>query len=144
MPQLEFGHQLNYRPLLVETGGRKELTIPPPVIEVTFLHSGLTTSDFAIIDSGSTFSLFSREIADELGIAVLQGRTQKLTTLGGPILVYGHEVTIKIVPNFQYKTEILFSEYPIPRNLLGHNGFLNQMAIALRSKFGLIYLNPEA
>lgn len=144
MPQLEFGHQLNYRPLLVETGGRKELTIPLPVIEVTFLHSGLTTSDFAIIDSGSTFSLFSREIADELGIAVLQGRTQKLTTLGGPILVYGHEVTIEIVPNFQYKTEILFSEYPIPRNLLGHNGFLNQMAIALRSKFGLIYLNPEA
>jgi hypothetical protein len=144
MPQLEFGHQLNYRPLLVETGGRKELTIPLPVIEVTFLHNDLTASDFAIIDSGSIFSLFSREIADELGIEVLQGRTQKLTTLGGPILAYSHQVTIEIVPNFQSKTEILFSEYPIPRNLLGHHGFLNQMAVALRSKFGLIYLNPES
>jgi hypothetical protein len=58
MSQLEFGHQLNYRPLLVETGGRKELTIPLPVIEVTFLHNGLTASDFAIIDSGSTFLYF--------------------------------------------------------------------------------------
>jgi hypothetical protein len=57
MPQLEFSHQFNYRPLLVETGGRKELTIPLPVIEATFLHNGLMTSDFAIIDSRSTFSL---------------------------------------------------------------------------------------
>jgi len=143
MPQLEFKNQLHYRPLLVETGGNKELTIPLPVIEVTFLQNDLTASDFAVIDSGSTFSLFSRGIADELEIAVLQGRLQKLTTLGGPILAYGHEVTIEIFPNFQYKTEILFSEYPIPRNLLGHHGFLNQMTVALRSKFGLIYLTPE-
>ena len=144
MPQLEFGHQFNYRPLLVESGGRKELTIALPVIEVKFFRHDLTATDFAIIDSGSTFSLFSREIADELGIDVLQGRAQKLTTLGGPMLAYGHEVTIEIIPSFQYKTEILFSEYPLPRNLLGHHGFFNQIVVALRSKVGLIYLNPEA
>jgi predicted aspartyl protease len=143
MPQFEFQHQFNYRPLLVETGGRKELTIPLPVIEVGIVYNGLTTTDFAIIDSGSTFSLFSREIADELGIAVLKGRVQKLTTLGGPIIAYGHEVVVEIIPSFQYQTEILFSEYPIPRNLLGHQGFLSQIAIALRSKLGLIYLHPE-
>lgn len=144
MPQLEFDHQFNFRPLLIESGGRKELTIALPVLEVTFWHRDLTASDFAIVDSGSTFSLFSREIADELGIEVLQGRPQKLTTLGGPMLAYGHEVTIAIIPSVQSKTEILFSEYPLPRNLLGHHGFFNQMAVALRSKLGLIYLNPEA
>jgi len=60
------------------------------------------------------------------------------------MLAYGHEVTIEIIPSFQYKTEILFSEYPLPRNLLGHHGFFNQIVVALRSKVGLIYLNPEA
>jgi hypothetical protein len=50
---------------------------------------------------------------------------------------------IEVVPNLHYKAEVLFSEYPIPRNLLGHNGFLDHAAAALRSKFGLIYLNAE-
>lgn len=59
------------------------------------------------------------------------------------MLAYGHEIKIEIAPNLHYKTEVLFTEYPIPRNLLGHNGFLDQVAVALRSKYGLIYLNPE-
>ncbi|MGH7456146.1 MAG: hypothetical protein ACRENG_32630 [bacterium] len=42
------------------------------------------------------------------------------------MLAYGHEVAIEIVPSFQYKMEILFSEYPLPRNLLGHLGFLTK------------------
>lgn len=143
MPQLEFHHQFNYRSLLVETASRKELTIPLPVIEIKFFYNNVGTSDFAVIDSGATFSLITREIADELGIEVLQGRVQKLATLGGSLLAYGHEVEMEFIPNFRYKAEVLFSEYPISRNLLGHQGFLNQVAVALRSKFGLIYLNPE-
>jgi hypothetical protein len=61
MPQFEFQHQFNYRPLLVETGGRKELTIPLPVIEVGIVYNGLTTTDFAIIDFGiNLLIIFSR------------------------------------------------------------------------------------
>ncbi len=40
-------------------------------------------------------------------------------------------------------TAVLFTEFPVPRNLLGHNGFLDHVAVALRSKYGLIYLQPE-
>lgn len=46
-------------------------------------------------------------------------------------------------PYFRYHTEVLFAEYPIPRNLFGHIGFFNHLSVALRSRFGLIYLNPD-
>jgi len=143
MPLFEFEYQFNYRPLFLETGSQKFLTPLLPVIEVTLSHEEVMTTDLALIDSGSTFSIFTREIADELGIEVIQGRVQRLTTLGGSLLAYGHEIKIEITPTLRYKTEVLFTEYPIPRNLLGHNGFFDHAAIALRSKFGLIYLNPE-
>jgi hypothetical protein len=143
MPQFAFEYQFSYRPFVLETGSQKTLTPPLPVIETALSYHGLTRTALALIDSGSTFSLFSREIADGLEITVLQGRVQKLSTLGGPLIAYGHEVEIEIMPDFHYQAEVLFSEYPIPRNLLGHNGFLEQVAVALRSKYGLIYLNPE-
>ncbi len=143
MPQLEFKHQFNYRHLFLETGGKKALTPPLPVIEIALSYHGLTRTAFSIIDSGSTFSLFSLEVADGLEIEILQGRAQKLTTLGGPLIAYGHEVEIEIAPEIHYQTEVLFSEHPIPRNLLGHSGFFDHVAVALRSKFGLIYMNSE-
>jgi hypothetical protein len=143
MPQLDFEYQFNYRPFVLETGSQKTLTPSLPVVEIALAYNDLTRTALALIDSGSTFSLFSRELADVLGIEVLQGRAQKLSTLGGPLLAYGHEIGIEITPNLHYKTEVLFSEYPIPRNLLGHSGFLDHVAVALRSKYGLIYLHPE-
>ena len=143
MPQIEFEYQFNYRPLFVETRSQKLLTPPLPVIEVALTYKTVVTTDFALIDSGSTFSVFTREIADELGLEVLQGRVQRLSTLGGSLLAYGHEIEIEIAPNLRYQTELLFTEYPVPRNLLGHNGFLDHATLALRSKYGLIYLNPE-
>lgn len=143
MPLLDFKVQFAYRQLLVETSGRQTLTRPLPVIEIALSHNGLSTADLAIIDSGSTFSLFSREIAEELEIDVLKGRAQRLATLGGPVLAYGHPIQIEIIPDLTYQAEVLFSEYPIPRNLLGHNGFFDHLTVALRSKLGLIYLNPE-
>jgi len=42
-----------------------------------------------------------------------------------------------------HQAEVLFSENHIPRNLLGHSGFFDHVAVALRSKLGLIYLNSE-
>jgi len=143
MPLFEFEYQFNYRPLFLETKSQRLLTPPLPVIEVTLFYNEVITTDFALIDSGSTFSVFTREIADEMGIEVVQGRVQRLSTLGGSLLAYEHEIEIGITPNIHYKTEVLFTEYPVPRNLLGHNGFLDHVAVALRSKFGLIYLNPE-
>lgn len=143
MNQLEFEHHFNYRPLFLETDSQLALTSPLPVIEIALFYKGLTKTALSLIDSGSTFSIFSRVIADELGIEVVQGRVQRLTTLGGSLLAYGHEIEIEVTPSLQYKTEVLFTEYPIPRNLLGHNDFFDHAAVALRSKFGLIYLNPE-
>ncbi len=143
MRTLEFEYQFNYRPIFLETRSQKLLTPPLPVIEVALSHHRAATTDFALIDSGSTFSVFTREIADELGIEVRAGRAQRLNTLGGSLLAYGHELEIRISSNLRYLTEILFTEYPLPRNLLGHNGFLDRVAVALRSKHGLICLQPE-
>jgi len=126
MTQLEFEHRFNYRPLFLETGSQMALTPPLPVIEIELSYNGLTRTALS-------FSIFSRVLADELEIEVMQGRVQRLTTLGGTLLAYGHEIEIEIAPNLQYKTEALFTEYPVPRNLLGHNGFFDHVAVALRS-----------
>lgn len=143
MNRLEFEHRFNYRPLFLETGSQLPLTPPFPVIEVELSYQGLTKNALSLIDSGSTFSVFSRVLADELGIVVVQGRAQRLSTLGGSLLAYGHDIEIEVMSDIHYKTEALFTEYPIPRNLLGHNGFLDRVAVALRSKYALIYLQPE-
>ncbi len=143
MVRLDFSYQFNYRPLLSEAKGQKALTLPLPVMEVALLHKGLVTTDLVLIDSGATYSLFSREIADELEIDISQGRVQKLTTLGGPLLAYRHKVMLEITPGFRYQAEILFAEYPIPRNLFGQIGFFDHVTVALRSRLGLIYVKPE-
>jgi len=114
MPELEFKYELSYRPLISETNGGNTLTQPLPVIEVALTYKGITVSDLALIDSGSTYSLFSRDVADQLGIEVLNGDMRKLTTLGGPLIAYSHTIGIEVVPNLRYEAVILFSEYPIP------------------------------
>ena len=144
MNQLNFEHRFNYRSLLIETGTQMALSPPFPVIEIELTYNGSTRTALSLIDSGSTFSVFSRVLADELGVDVLQGRVQRLSTLGGSVLAYGHELEIEITPEVRYSTEVLFTEYPVPRNLLGHHGFFDRVAVALRSKYGLIYLQPES
>lgn len=119
MSRLTFNYQFNYRLLLGESEGRQTLTVPLPVIEVTLSHNGLTATDLALIDSGSTYSLFSREIAEELEIDVLQGRVQRLATLGGPMVAYGCEIEMKLYRIFVIAPRFYLPNIPFPVICLG-------------------------
>lgn len=88
------------------------LSPPFPVIEVELTYNGSKRTVLSLIDSGSTFSVFSRVLADKLGIDVLQGRVQRLSTLGGSVLAYGHELEIEATHDLRYRTEVLVIEIP--------------------------------
>lgn len=123
--------------------GRPTLTEPRPVIPVTLHHGLLKLQTIALIDSGSTYSLFDYQIGKELGIDVRAGRLQRLSSLGGLVLGYAHRLELEIAEDWRFATEVLISDEAIPRNLLDHHGFIEHVAVGLQGKTGQIYLQPE-
>lgn len=119
------------------------LTEPRPALVITLHHNTLSVQTIALIDSGSTCSLFDYQIGKELGIDVRAGELRHLASLGGSVIAYAHSIGLEIAEGFLLKSEVLFSENPVPRNLLGHHGFFDNVAVGLRGKVGQIYLQSE-
>jgi hypothetical protein len=143
MYTVEYQYRFAYRPLFYEIDGRPTLTEPRPAISVTLHHGLFKLQAIALIDSGSTYSLFDYQIGKELGIDVRAGRLQRLSSLGGLVLGYAHLVELEVAEGWRFATEVLFSDDAIPRNLLGHHGFIEHVAVGLQGKTGQIYLRPE-
>jgi len=144
MYTVEYQYRLAYRPLFYEINGKPTLTEPRPAIPVTLHHGLLKLQIIALIDSGSTYSLFDYQIGKELGIEVQAGRLQRLSSLGGVVLGYAHRIELKVADDWRFATEVLFSDDAIPRNLLGHYGFIEHAAVGLLGKTGQIYLRPDS
>ncbi len=56
---------------------------------------------------------------------------------------YAHPIELEITDGWRFATEVLFSDDTIPRNLLGHQGFFEHVAVGLQGKTGQIYLRPD-
>jgi hypothetical protein len=143
MYTVEYQYQFAYRPLFYESNGKPMLTEPRPAIFVALQNGTKNLQTIALIDSGSTYSLFDYQAGVELGIDVRSGRPQRLSSLGGVVLGYAHRIEIEIVEGWRFTTEVLFSDQPVSRNLLGHHGFLEHVAVGLHGKISRIYLRKE-
>lgn len=105
---------------------------------------------FAIIDTGSTFSLFDGEIGLALGITLQEGRLESLKTLDGHVRAYAHKIDLEIDLGSGDETwrmeglEILFSVEKIPRNILGRIDFLSRVQFGIAERTETIYLEPES
>ena len=129
MYSVEYQHLFAYRPLFYESDGKPRLTEPRPAIFVTLQNESRKVKTIALIDSGSTYSLFDYQLGTSLGVEVRSGRPQRLSSLGGLILGYAHQIELEIVEGWSLTAEVLFSDDAIPRNLLGHYGFLEHVAV---------------
>jgi hypothetical protein len=114
----------------------------PGVTMRVVLHAG--DEDFecmARIDTGAAACLFQREVGESLGLDIEAGLPERFSTLTGPLLAFGHEVTMQVA-GLTYQTTVYFAEfYGLPRNLLGKLGWLQQIRFGLVDYDEMIYLS---
>lgn len=93
------------------------------------------------VDPGAGVCVFKREHGEELGVPVEQGLPITLDSLGGPVEAFGHEVTLQ-TGDLVFESLVYFAKHPnLPRNLLGRQGWLRKLRLALIDYDNLLYLN---
>jgi hypothetical protein len=76
-----------------------------------------------------------------LGLQVEQGIPTTLDSLGGPVEAFGHEVVIQ-TGDLIFESLVYFAKFPnLPRNILGRQGWLRKLRMAVVDYDNLLYLN---
>ncbi len=110
-------------------------------IPITLRYLGRALDVWGIVDPGAAVCLFKRELGEELGIPIEQGEPIRLDSLGGPLDAFGHEVILQ-TGDLVFESIVYFAKYPnLARNLLGRQGWLRKLLLALNDNDNLLYLN---
>lgn len=127
--QLEFSHEYRY------PDKPEGITLP-----ALLSFAGKTISVEAKVDTGATYCLFRREHGVELRIPIEQGLYVVLDTLAGPLEAFGHEVTLQTC-SLMFQSTVYFAKQPgLRRNLLGRQGWLRNLRMAVIDYDNLLYL----
>lgn len=103
-----------------------------PTIPIRLRHFDKTLDLDAMIDTGSTYSIFKAEIADALGIPLERGRKTTITSLREFTVGYIHEIEMQVLDEF-FAFEAAFSrDLKFSLNLIGRKGFLDKHAVEFR------------
>ncbi len=96
----------------------------------------------AKVDPGAQVCLFKREIGEALGLDIESGHPRKLATLTGTLLSYGHSVTLHTL-GLEFDSVVYFSAtLNLRRNLLGREGWLQKVRLAIVDYDSELYLSP--
>lgn len=96
----------------------------------------------AKVDPGAQVCLFKRELGEELGIDIESGYPRELDTLAGSLFSYGHTVVLHTL-GLEFDSVVYFAEsYGLRRNLLGREGWLQKIRLAIIDYDSTIYLSP--
>lgn len=94
----------------------------------------------AKVDTGAEICLFSHENGRKLGVQVEQGTPITLSSIGGDVEAFGHEVTLQ-TGELVFQSTVYFAKYPsLPRNILGRRGWLRNLKLAVIDYDNLLYL----
>jgi hypothetical protein len=96
----------------------------------------------ARVDPGGEYCIFQRELADELGIDVLEGPPVRISTLAGGFTAYAHTVVLTTFGIHFESTVLFMAGFGVPRNILGRIGWLNALHLGLTMDDEMIYLKP--
>jgi predicted aspartyl protease len=100
-----------------------------PLIPIRLYHEGRNVKTYALLDSGSTISVFRNEIAEDLGIGTRGGKEQILQSANGLIKVYVYALTVEINDE-RFDMNVGFSSDLITSfNILGREGFFDRFRI---------------
>ena len=105
-----------------------------PMLDVELISSGESVVTKAYVDSGATYSIFKKELAEILNIDVESGKKIFPIGIGGHICAYVHEINMK-VGDAEFKTEVLISDELLVRfNILGRIGLFDHFKICFDDK----------
>jgi hypothetical protein len=129
-------HKLTFSVLHSYDAGEPGITLP------VRLSNGAGFVDLlAKLDTGASCCIFQRNYADSLGIDVEAGEEEKIGTANSSFIAYGHEVSI-IALDFKFDATVYFAkDYEITRNVLGRQGWLNQIRLGLIDYEGKLYVS---
>lgn len=105
------------------------------------IHYGERSLRFhAKVDTGAEVCLFQYEHALALGLSLEQGQPIVLSTLGGSLEAFGHEVTLQ-TGEIAFQSIVYFAKHQgLSRNLLGRQGWLRNLKLAVINYDSLLYL----
>lgn len=111
-------------------------------IMITLIYAERFIHTRAKVDTGAEVCIFSHEIGINLGIPIEQGLPRRFSILGGMVEAFGHEVTLQ-KGKLAFQSVVYFAKYPgLPRNLLGRQGWLRNLKLAVIDYDNLLYLSP--
>jgi hypothetical protein len=130
MKQLNFDYEIRYT--------NDEDGIP---LRVKLTYAGQSLEVTAKVDPGATVCLFSLEDGLDLGIPIETGMPIRLGGLAGSLDAFGHEVTLQ-TGELIFQSTVYFAKYHgLQRNLLGRQGWLRNLRLALIDYDQLLYLS---
>ena len=95
----------------------------------------------ANVDTGSSFCIFQRDYAEQLGIEVENGLHQPITTAAGAFDAYGHHVMLSCL-DWEFETTVYFAAPPnFPRNVVGRSGWLEHFRLAVIHHDSVLHLS---
>jgi hypothetical protein len=128
--------QLTFTDEFVYDDSPSGITIP-----VMLSYGSIDILVSAKVDTGAQVCLFSHEDGLKLGIPIEQGLYTVLDGLGGSIEAFGHEVTIQS-SELAFHSLVFFAKYPgLTRNILGRQGWLRNLRMAVIDYDNLLYLS---
>ena len=109
-------------------------------IPVTIHYAGKSLRFHAKVNTGADVCLFQYEHALALGLSLEQGQSIVLSTLGGSLEAFGHEVTLQ-TGEIAFQSTVYFAKHQgLSRNLLGRRGWLRNLKLAIIDYDSLLYL----
>ncbi|MDQ3253162.1 MAG: retropepsin-like domain-containing protein [Acidobacteriota bacterium] len=95
----------------------------------------------AFLDTGSTFCVFRRQLAELLGVDVESGDAVRLSTATGLFTAYGHTLTLETL-GLEFETIIYFAALEnYPRNVLGRRGWLDRVRVGIVEHDSKLYVS---
>ena len=95
----------------------------------------------AKIDTGAEACIFERIYGEQLGLEIEKGEQQNFSTVTDSFLTFGHSVTL-IVSEIELDTYVFFAaDESFRKNVLGRNGWLNRLVLAINDYDGKLYLS---
>lgn len=111
-------------------------------IDALLKYGGNHYECLAKVDTGAEVCLFAREIGELLGLDIERGLPKELGTLTGSFTAYGHEVTLETL-GIAFQSVVYFpKDKNWRRNLLGREGWLRLVRLAIVDYDEEVYLNP--
>ena len=94
----------------------------------------------AYLDTGATFCVFKRSLAEPLGLEVETGEPLRLSTVTGSFDAYGHMLTLETL-GYSFDVTVYFAAHEtFTRNVLGRRGWLDQVRLGLVEYESKLYL----